>query len=614
MAQKVSSLAIDINVTGAPEASAALANVEKQGKQASESMQSALTLLKGYFSAQTLKSMANMAEQWQLIGARVSLYAKDASDAQRIQSQLLTTANATRSSLDDQARIYTRIAAQAESLGASSQQILAVTKLVGQANAVSGATTAEAAASAQQLAQALGSGKLAGDELKSILENSPRLAQAIADGLGVSVGALKEMGKEGELLSSTVFAALLTQSEKVSAEFSKIPPTIGGAMTVALNSITESLGSLNNQLGITQSLARAIMALFGDDRSQIFFGENPLESRTGGRGKSRIFVGNRGKVREAFEENAAFSSQSQQNPLFGAGGGFGGPGFGVTSQFRPTFAGALAGGSSTNGSGVAIPTAPTPTGGTGNGNRASRVGGFANVASVGRARGGIMRLQLASQLGRQRGALSGVDSGISDSVALIGANLEQSVGPLYDRVRVLGDQVGTVLGDSISNGITAAVQSGSIGEGLKELGRTLIGGLGAMVRDFGIQALKVALLTDGLLNSLARFIPGGAIASSVAMIALGSAMVGLAGRGARASFGTTNTGINRGAATSSTIIERGSISGSIFGGGLGSPLVSGQMASGSPVTVNATIIGPNDPNAQRQMQELMKRASARGAV
>jgi hypothetical protein len=45
----------------------------------------------------------------------------------------------------------------------------------------------------------MGSGTLQGDELTALKENAPRLVQAIADGLGVSQGALKKMGEDGAL-------------------------------------------------------------------------------------------------------------------------------------------------------------------------------------------------------------------------------------------------------------------------------------------------------------------------------------------------------------------------------------------------------------------------------
>ena len=233
-------------------------------------------------------------------------------------------------------------------------------------------------------------------------------------------------------------------------------------------------------------------------------------------------------------------------------------------------------------------------------------------------RGGIDRLTLASRSSTTRGAgVGGGDAGIGDSVALIGANAEQQFGELAERLGTLSAGVGSTIVDSFANGITAAVQTGSISDGFKELGRTLIGGLGAQVRDFGIQSLKIGTLMEGLFKSLAGFIPGGTIGASVALIALGSAMVGLAGRGARSSFGRTNSGIDRGATSSSTIIERGTIGlpSSIYGGGATSAGPTGQVASAmQPVYVNATIIGPNDPSAQRQIAELVRKSAARGAA
>jgi hypothetical protein len=94
-------------------------------------------------------------------------------------------------------------------------------------------------------------------------------------------------------------------------------------------------------------------------------------------------------------------------------------------------------------------------------------------------------------------------------------------------------------------------------------------------------------------------------------------MVGLAGRGARASFGTTNTGINRGASSASTITERGTLSlpSSIYGGAAPASGLSGSVAAaGNMVTVNMSVIGTNDPRAQRDIAEIVKKAAARGAV
>ena len=73
---------------------------------------------------------------------------------------------------------------------------------------LAGASTIEASNAFRQLAQALGSGRLAGDEFRSISEQIPTLLQPIADELNVPIGKLKELAAEGKLTSEVVLRAL----------------------------------------------------------------------------------------------------------------------------------------------------------------------------------------------------------------------------------------------------------------------------------------------------------------------------------------------------------------------------------------------------------------------
>ena len=631
MTQKVSSLAIDINVTGATQASAALTDVEKKGKKAADSLEEmgakALRAKLG-FAALAAGALA-MATEYQNIYERVKLFEASAAGAAETQARLVRLAIDQRSNLSDVARIYSRLSLVSAEIGANQAEVLRVTRAVAATFRISGANAQEAAASGTQLAQAIGSGRLAGDELKSVMENNLSLAQAIAAGMGVTVGALKQMGAEGRLTSKEVFAALLSQSDSLAMKSEGMSTTLSSGFATLRTGMTAFVGQLDRALNITNSIGEAFAKLGAALASEdgvigALFGALRMLSE-GVDGAIMILRNDvDGILRLTPEGRGQLASRADAigNPMFRAGGGIpGANGFGGGfASFGDTGLSRLQGigigefrtfGSSQNGEGMAIPGAPRAS----SGDTASRAAGLLNVSPVNSGRrGGLARLTLASQLGSQRGRrLSGVDVGIEDSIALIAANMEQVFAPIQARVQSLG----TVLADSLANGITAAVQSGSISEGFKELGRTMLGGLGAMIRDFGIKALVASQFMLNLLKSFASLNPVAGAAAATGLIALGSVMVGLAGRGARASFGTTNTGINRGAATSSTFTERGSIAlpSSIFGSATPASGISGNVAAaGNMVTVNATIIGPNDPNAQRQMQELMKRASARGAV
>lgn len=87
----------------------------------------------------------------------------------------------------------------------------------------SGATAQESSAALVQLKQALASGVLQGEELRSIREQAPLVAQAIAKEMGVSIGALKELASQGEVTSDIVLRALAKLSEsqlgKLNAQF-----------------------------------------------------------------------------------------------------------------------------------------------------------------------------------------------------------------------------------------------------------------------------------------------------------------------------------------------------------------------------------------------------------
>jgi tape measure domain-containing protein len=120
---------------------------------------------------------------------------------------------------------FTRLARNGEQLGATRDQLLQLTETIQKLGVISGASQGEVASGMLQLSQALASGRLNGDELRSIMENMPALAKAIADGLGVGVGQIRAMGAAGELTGYKVFQAILSQTDKTRKEFESLPDT-----------------------------------------------------------------------------------------------------------------------------------------------------------------------------------------------------------------------------------------------------------------------------------------------------------------------------------------------------------------------------------------------------
>ncbi|MBX9752370.1 MAG: tape measure protein, partial [Roseococcus sp.] len=125
--------------------------------------------------------------------------------ASAVYAELVAMSQQTGASISESAGAFVRFSVAARAIGATNGEVLQLTRTIQQAGLISGASTQEAAAGVQQLGQALASGTLQGDELRSILENMPTLAEALAQQLGVSVGQLRTMGSEGQLTSDRVF-------------------------------------------------------------------------------------------------------------------------------------------------------------------------------------------------------------------------------------------------------------------------------------------------------------------------------------------------------------------------------------------------------------------------
>lgn len=154
--------------------------------------------------------------------------------------------------------VYQRFAKNADTLKLSQQQVAELTETVSKAVAMSGSSAASAEAALMQFGQAMAGGELRGDELNSVMEQTPALAQAIADGLGVSVGALKEMGKNGELQISKVIEALQKAKSTVDTDFEKRVKTLSMSFTNLETSMIQFVGQVDTTYGVTQKLAEGV--------------------------------------------------------------------------------------------------------------------------------------------------------------------------------------------------------------------------------------------------------------------------------------------------------------------------------------------------------------------
>lgn len=156
------------------------------------------------------------------------------------------------------AQIYQRFAQNADRLNLSQLQVSELTETVAKSVAISGASVGAAEAALMQFGQALGSAELRGDELNSVIEQTPGLADAIAKGLGVTTGELKNLAKAGQLDIHTVIQALVKARDTVDNDFNKRVKTLSMSFTNLETSIIKFSGEANSALGVTQKLATGV--------------------------------------------------------------------------------------------------------------------------------------------------------------------------------------------------------------------------------------------------------------------------------------------------------------------------------------------------------------------
>ena len=203
---------------------------------------------------QTADAVTNIRTQLQLAEG-------SASEAARSYDALLTIAQRSRGSFTELAGTYAQVRRATSDLGLSSKDTLRITESLAKAITISGASAGAASTALVQLSQGLASGTLSGEELNSVLEQTPRIARALADGLGVSVGQLKALGAAGQLTGDAVAQALLKASAAIDREFGQSVTTVGQATTVLGNAVTDLIGAFDSATGASRSTANAIVTI-----------------------------------------------------------------------------------------------------------------------------------------------------------------------------------------------------------------------------------------------------------------------------------------------------------------------------------------------------------------
>lgn len=225
-------------------------------------------LAAAFLSIQTIKKGMEISDTYTNISSKLSLITSNAAQLKSLQNDIFAAADRARGSYTDMADTVARLGITAGSKFGSNQNIVKFAETMQKMFRVGGASTAEQSAAMLQITQAIGSGKLQGDEFRSIMENAPMAAQAIAKYLGTSTDKLKELSTDGKLTSDVIINGVLSASASVDQQVSKMSYTWGDYWNKIKNGAMQAFGgTFGNQsklLGSAnfQNMVNGIIASF----------------------------------------------------------------------------------------------------------------------------------------------------------------------------------------------------------------------------------------------------------------------------------------------------------------------------------------------------------------
>ncbi|WP_072394318.1 tape measure protein [Hyphomicrobium sp. CS1GBMeth3] len=212
----------------------------------------AVGLIAGALSA---AAISGLADSYSDLSARVGLAVRNMDASGVVMDRLADIARRTYSSLELTAESFVRNATTLRELGRSANETLDYTEALNLALVVSGARADRARQIQEAMTRAMASGALRGQELNTVIQNGGRVAEVLAEELGVGVNQLRGLGEQGKITADVIATALIRRMEQLRTETEKMPTTIGDAFQQMRNAVLQLIGVYDQQNQLSATLA-----------------------------------------------------------------------------------------------------------------------------------------------------------------------------------------------------------------------------------------------------------------------------------------------------------------------------------------------------------------------
>ena len=233
-----------------------LSRVEKRWERSNRVILQSTTALTGFLAYQAAGALRGYAVQWRSVERSLTSIG-ETSDAAK--HGLVDLAIRTRTEVSSTASAVQRMA---KSTGADFETTMRRVETLQKLLAVGGASGTERASVSLQLGQALKSGRLSGDEFRSISENAPiELIDALARAAGIARSELKGFAQEQKLTNAIVLTALDELATTADVKFRALAVSGDEAVDVLTSGLVSYIGQVDEALGTTEAINGAMVSL-----------------------------------------------------------------------------------------------------------------------------------------------------------------------------------------------------------------------------------------------------------------------------------------------------------------------------------------------------------------
>jgi tape measure domain-containing protein len=222
-----------------------------------------------YLGIQGVRALTGLSDSMTSITARLDMMNDGLQTTEELNRMIYESAQRSRGSYQQTANLVAKLGTLAGDAFSSNREIIAFAEQLNKQMALSGTTTQEAQAAMLQLTQGLASGTLRGEELNSVLEQTPMIAQSIAKYMGVNTGEMRELASEGAITAGVVKSAMFAMADEINAKFEQMPMTWGQVWTSmqntaiqALQPVLNAVNWLANNLSIIGPIVAGLAASF----------------------------------------------------------------------------------------------------------------------------------------------------------------------------------------------------------------------------------------------------------------------------------------------------------------------------------------------------------------